>query len=72
MHTAQATRWEYVTLRMDVDRFVLGPHIDVHDISRHLNHLGGEGWELVSLMDVNVAEGSTSDLLAVFKRPAAC
>ncbi|HEU0052389.1 MAG TPA: DUF4177 domain-containing protein [Longimicrobium sp.] len=70
MHTLQATRWEYVTLKIDVDRLFRGPHIDVKEISAHLNRFGGEGWELVSMVDVNAGEGRTCDLVAFFKRPA--
>lgn len=70
MHTAQNPRWQYLTLKMDVDRYVRGPNIDVHDVSRHLNRFGGEGWELVSMVDVNAGEGRTCDLVAIFKRPA--
>ncbi|HEU0012652.1 MAG TPA: DUF4177 domain-containing protein [Longimicrobium sp.] len=71
MHTLPTITWEYRTLKMDVDRYLLGPTIDVRDVSRHLNHLGGEGWELVSMIDVNAGEGRTCDLAAIFKRPAA-
>jgi len=70
MHTAQAVRWEYVTLKMDVDRYIRGPAIDAADVSRHLNRFGGEGWELVAMVDVNAGEGRTCDLVAIFKRPA--
>lgn len=70
MDTALATRWEYVTLKIDVDRYVRGPNINVRDISEHLNHFGGGGWELVSMIDVNAGEGRTCDLVAIFKRPA--
>lgn len=70
MHTLQATRWEYTTLKLDVDRFVLGPNIEPAQVSRHLNEFGGDGWELVSMIDVNAGEGRTCDLVAVFKRPA--
>lgn len=68
MTTITAARWEYVTLKIDVDRLIRGPAIDVKDISRHLNHFGDEGWELVSMIDVNAGEGRTCDLVAVFKR----
>ena len=70
MHTERATRWHYATLKIDVDRFLRGPHIDVEQVSRHLDRFGGEGWELVSMIDVNAGEGRTCDLVAVFKRPA--
>jgi hypothetical protein len=72
MSTALETRWEYVTLKIDVDRYIRRPDIREADISKHLNHFGGDGWELVSMIDVNAGEGRTCDLVAVFKRPAAC
>ena len=71
MHTLQATRWEYITLKLDVDRFLLGPQIEPKQVTHHLNHFGDDGWELVSMIDVNAGEGRTCDLVAVFKRPAA-
>jgi Domain of unknown function (DUF4177) len=70
MHTAQATRWQYTMLTVDVYRFARGPHVDPRQISGNLNQLGGEGWELVSMIDVNAGQGGTCDLVAVFKRPA--
>lgn len=71
MHTLQATRWEYTTLKLDVDRSILGPFIEPRQVSQYLNQFGGDGWELVSMIDVNAGEGRTCDLVAVFKRPAA-
>ena len=70
MHTAQETRWQYTMLTVDVYRFARGPHVDVTQISARLDQLGGEGWELVSMIDVNAGQGGTCDLVAVFKRPA--
>ncbi|HEX2205205.1 MAG TPA: DUF4177 domain-containing protein [Longimicrobium sp.] len=69
MHTAQAARWQYATLELDVDRYFLGPQVDAAEVSRHLNDYGEDGWELVSMIDVNAGEGRTCDLVAVFKRP---
>jgi hypothetical protein len=70
MHTAHATRWQYTMLTVDVYRFARGPRVDPAEISGSLNQLGGEGWELVSMIDVNAGQGGTCDLVAVFKRPA--
>jgi hypothetical protein len=47
MHTAQATRWQYTMLTVDVFRCARGHHVDVQQISGNLNQFGGEGWELV-------------------------
>lgn len=71
MHTLHATRWEYTTLKLDVDRSILGPYIEPKQVSGYLNRFGDDGWELVSMIDVNAGEGRTCDLVAVFKRPAA-
>ncbi|HYR10253.1 MAG TPA: DUF4177 domain-containing protein [Longimicrobium sp.] len=57
-------------LTVDVYRFARGPRVDPAEISGNLNHRGGEGWELVSMIDVNAGQGGTCDLVAVFKRPA--
>lgn len=70
MHTPQAARWQYTMLTVDVYRFARGPHVDVAQISGNLNRFGGDGWELVSMIDVTAGQGGTCDLVAVFKRPA--
>ncbi|HEX2208895.1 MAG TPA: DUF4177 domain-containing protein [Longimicrobium sp.] len=70
MLTAQATRWQYTMLTVDVYNFARGPRVDPAEIGGNLNRLGGEGWELVSMIDVNAGQGGTCDLVAVFKRPA--
>ena len=70
MHTLQATRWEYTTFTLDVDGPILGPRIEPGQVTEHLNRFGADGWELVSMIDVNAGEGRTCDLVAVFKRPA--
>lgn len=70
MNTAHATRWQYTMLTVDVYRFARGPHVDVEQISGKLNQFGGEGWELVSMIDVSAGQGGTCDLVAVFRRPA--
>jgi hypothetical protein len=70
MHTAQATRWQYRMLTVDVYSFARGPQVNVEQISSNLNQFGGDGWELVSMIDVNAGQGGTCDLVAVFKRPA--
>ena len=64
------TRWEYLTAHIDVSGF-FGPSIDVHQLAADFNGFGKDGWELVSVVDVNRGQGRTSALLAVFKRPAA-
>ena len=60
-------KWEYRTVKMDVAGF-FGPKVDEEDISARLNELGYEGWELVSAFDTNYAQGTTRDIILLFKR----
>jgi hypothetical protein len=60
-------RWEYKTLRLDVAGW-LGPKVDPARFDAELNALGDAGWELVSALDVNRAEGATAAIVALFKR----
>ena len=64
----RAPRWEYRTVQIDVGSW-LGPNVEPDAIDAELNRHGEEGWELVSALDVNAAEGSTTAIVALFKRP---
>ena len=64
----RAPRWEYKTLQIDVASW-LGPKIDSSKVDGELNAHGEAGWELVSAFDVNRGHGSTSAIVALFKRP---
>ena len=63
-------RWEYRTLRLDVAGW-FGPKVDPTQVDAELNAHGDAGWELVSMFDVNHGHGSTSAIIAVFRRPRA-
>jgi len=60
--------WEYRTLKLDVSGW-LGPKVDAAKIDAELNAHGREGWELVDVIDINKHQGTTSELVLVFKRP---
>ncbi|MEM9418508.1 MAG: DUF4177 domain-containing protein [Planctomycetota bacterium] len=63
-------QWEYITLKYKATGF-MGGKVDEDDISRLLNLHGRDGWELVSTMDTNMADGQTRYLLFYLKRPLA-
>jgi hypothetical protein len=43
--------------------------VNVNEVGEYLNGAGDEGWELVSMVDINRGQGNTSALLAILKRP---
>lgn len=63
----QQQRWEYRTIVIDVAGW-LGPKVSGEELDASLNAQGAEGWELVSCFDVNHHQGSTSAVVAMFKR----
>ena len=64
----RAPRWEYKTLHIDVQGF-FGPKVKPEALDAELNAHGDAGWELVSAFDVNRADGTSSALLLLLKRP---
>lgn len=60
-------RWEYRTITFEVSGF-FGPKVKTDEVDAALNAHGHEGWELVSMFDVNGGHGRTSGIVAVFKR----
>ena len=60
-------RWEYQTLKVKPS-FWLGK-VDNDDLRGQLNELGAQGWELVTVLDTNYGEGTTHEIVFVFKRP---
>lgn len=53
----------------EASRWFLGGKIDGGKFNDHLNRLGEERWELVSVFDTNFTDGGTRDVVAVLKRP---
>jgi hypothetical protein len=61
-------KWEYMTLVFAATGFFLGGKLDGKKLNDRLNELGEEGWELVSVFDTNMLEGTTRDVYAILKR----
>lgn len=59
--------WEYKTLKMDFEG-LMGGILDVSEFDNMLNHLGVQGWELVSCFSSNKGNGYSREAIAVFKR----
>jgi hypothetical protein len=64
------TRWDYNTVVFEQGWFSSG-RLDGAKFQAKLETMGAEGWELVSVFDTNRHEGSTLQVVAVFKRPRA-
>ncbi|WP_322905859.1 DUF4177 domain-containing protein [Paenibacillus campi] len=62
-------QWEYKTVKLATGGF-LGGKVDEHELESVLNNLGFEGWELVSSFDTAMTQGSSRDIILVFKRSA--
>lgn len=60
--------WEHRTVRISIG---FGGILDEASVDRELNRVGERGWELVSVVAVAGGGGQTTELVAVFKRPAA-
>ena len=66
--------WQYRTFALPIPRgffpFTAGGQVEGEDLTRPLNLLGAEGWELVSAFDTNYEGGSTNMVVCVLKRPS--
>lgn len=63
------TRWEYQTVKLKVAGF-FGGKIEEAEVDTLLNAAGRDGWELAATESVSVAQGATSCVLLMFKRPS--
>lgn len=63
-----AKKFEYKTLTTKEERGFWSSKMDTSGLEVHLNKLGFEGWELVSVVETNRYEGSTNEIIFVFKR----
>jgi hypothetical protein len=64
-------KWEYLTIKFDTSGWFFGGILDGQKFNDHLNRLGEQGWELVSVFDTNMGQGQTRDVIAVLKKPLA-
>ncbi|WP_051945430.1 DUF4177 domain-containing protein [Verrucomicrobium sp. BvORR106] len=61
--------WEYHILKMKTEsRFLSGTEFDTEPLLSELNRLGAEGWELVSVFDIEKVKGGSKYVNAVLKR----
>jgi hypothetical protein len=64
-------RWEYKTIEIPVEWNWRGEkRDDANALSRELNALGEQGWELVNAFDLNIGHGASRFVVALLKRPA--
>jgi hypothetical protein len=64
------TPWEYVTLKIQTDfGFFSGTDFNTGELAQQLNARGAEGWELVSIFDIEKVKGGSKFVIAVMKRP---
>lgn len=63
-------KWEYLTYRYTPTGWFAGS-VKIEELNLDLNRFGGEGWELVSGLGMNIEGGGTRDVIFVFKRPVA-
>ena len=64
------TQWEYATLKIPTDfGFFSGTDFDTSQLTTQLNARGTEGWELVSIFDIEKVKGGSKFVVAVMKRP---
>ena len=64
-------KWEYQTLKISTDfGFFSGTDFDSDRLAKLLNGHGAEGWELVSVFDIEKVNGGSKFVVAVMKRPA--
>jgi hypothetical protein len=64
------TQWEYTTLKLATDfGFFSGTDFDTGQLAEQLNALGADGWEVVSIFDIEKVKGGSKFIVAVMKRP---
>ncbi len=62
-------RWEYKTVKISAGKGFFGGKFNEMELNNSLNENGEQGWELVSTFVTNQAEGSSRDIVVIFKRP---
>lgn len=59
--------WEYKSIKVETKGF-MGGILELEDFNHELNNLGEQGWELVSCLTTSSGQGTTREVVAVFKR----
>jgi hypothetical protein len=60
--------WEYKTIKLAATGFC-GGVVDAEKLDLMMNDLGQQGWELTCAFDTNAYQGTTRDVVVIFKRP---
>ncbi|GIP49397.1 hypothetical protein J53TS2_29880 [Paenibacillus sp. J53TS2] len=61
-------KWEYKTIKVKPGGF-MGGKVDETEFERELNQFGQYGWEVVSCFDTSYGQGTSREVIVVFKRP---
>jgi Domain of unknown function (DUF4177) len=62
-------KWEYKVLKLKTDfGFWSGTEFDADALQAELNRLGSEGWEVVSIFDIEKVKGGSKYVNVVLKR----
>ena len=61
-------KFEYKSLKTTEKKSFLQSSLDTQELELYLNKLGDEGWELVSAVGTNAADGRTNEIVLLFKR----
>ena len=67
----RVNRWEYNTVIFEPSFWFANGNLDGATFQSKLDELGQDRWELVSVFDTNRRQGTTAQVIAVFKRPLA-
>lgn len=60
-------KWEYTSIKVETKGF-MGGILEIEDFNYELNKFGEQGWELVSCLTTSSGQGTTREVVAVFKR----
>jgi hypothetical protein len=62
-------KWEYKSVGLDVHRSWFGSGFSAEKFQVYLNTLGEEGWDLVSIIDLNAGREGSVAIIVTSKRP---
>jgi hypothetical protein len=69
MREEATAMWEYKTAKFSTEYgFFKGTQFDVTTLESDLCDLGRQGWELVSIFDIDMVQGGSKYVIAVLKR----
>lgn len=60
-------KWEYKSIKFETKGF-MGGILEIEEFNHQLNNFGEEGWELVSCVSTSQGQGTTREVIAIFKR----